>query len=105
MTAASPFTPDAVAAVTAHMNNDHADDSLLICRALGGQLAATSAQMTGLSEAGAEFTAIVGGRPEPVLIPWREPVTDRAQVRAEIVRMYAEACVALGVPPRDERHG
>uniref|UniRef100_UPI002594DDC9 DUF2470 domain-containing protein n=1 Tax=uncultured Gordonia sp. TaxID=198437 RepID=UPI002594DDC9 len=41
------FSPDVVAAVLAHMNDDHADDSLLICRALGGRPDAVAARMTG----------------------------------------------------------
>ena len=30
----TPFTPDVVEAVMAHMNGDHADDCVVICRVL-----------------------------------------------------------------------
>ena len=33
----NPFGPDVVEAIKHHMNEDHADDSLPIVRALGGQ--------------------------------------------------------------------
>jgi putative heme iron utilization protein len=96
----SPFSPEVIAAVTRHMNVDHADDSLLICRALGGQPEATSATMTGMDADGIDFAVVVGGREVPARVPWAAPVTERAQVRAEVVRMYHDACEALGVPAR-----
>ena len=105
MTDTTAFTPDIVAAVAAHMNGDHAEDSLLICRSLGGQPAATSAQMTGISPAGAEFSAVVDGASVAVVVPWEGEVTERGHIRAEVVRMYREACAQLGVPPRGESHG
>jgi hypothetical protein len=42
----------------------------------------------------------VDGRPEQVHIPFSGPVTERAQIRLEVVRMYREACVAAGRQPR-----
>ncbi|MFC3998665.1 DUF2470 domain-containing protein [Nocardiopsis sediminis] len=99
---ASPFPPEVVRAVTAHMNDDHADDTLLICRALGGRPDAESARMTGLDGAGGDYVAVVGGAEVPVRIPWSEPLTERAQIRREVVRMYREACRRLGLAPRGE---
>jgi putative heme iron utilization protein len=94
------FGPEVIAAVTRHMNDDHAEDSLLICRALGGQPAATAALMTGLDADGIDFTATVAGAPIPVRVPFATRLTQRAQIRHEVVRMYLESCRALGVPPR-----
>lgn len=96
-----PFTADVIEAVRRHMNDDHAADSLLICRALGGRPEATAATMTGMDGAGIDFTATVDGRPVPVRVPFARPLTSRAEVRPEVVRMYQEACTALGVPARD----
>ncbi|MEV4626964.1 DUF2470 domain-containing protein [Micromonospora sp. NPDC049523] len=94
------FTPEVVAAIGRHMNDDHADDSLLICRTLGGQPAATGARVSGLDADGIEFDAAVDGIIVPVRIPFRDRLTERAEVRREVVRMYREACHALGIEPR-----
>lgn len=101
-TAPSPFSPEVVAAISRHMNDDHAEDNVTICRGLGGQPATTAAVMTGMTPAGIEFAATVDGATTPVVIPWAEPVTERAQVRLEVVRMHTEAAAALGLPPREQ---
>jgi hypothetical protein len=36
-----------------------------------------------------------------VVVPWGEPITERAQVRTEVVRMHTEASAALGLPARE----
>jgi len=56
--------------------------------------------MSGLDPDGMEFAAAVNGVEVPVRIPFKERLTERGQVRAEAVRMYQEACAALGVEPR-----
>lgn len=97
-----PFSPQAVEAIARHMNDDHAADNVVICRGIGSTPDATAASVTGLSPAGIEFSAVVDGATVPVLVAWSEPVTERAQVRAEVVRMFAEASAALGLEV--ERH-
>jgi len=92
-----PFSPEVVAAISRHMNDDHAADNVVICRALGDQPEATAATMTGMSPAGIEFAATVRDDTVPVVVPWSEPISERAQVRAEVVRMFAEASAALGL--------
>jgi heme oxygenase (biliverdin-producing, ferredoxin) len=102
----TPFTPEVVGAITRHMNEDHAADSLLIVRMIGGLPEATAAVMTGLDATGADFACWVdervagqadghadgqAGQPLVVRIPWSERLTERAQVRAEVVRLYGEA--------------
>ena len=101
----SPFSEGVIAAITRHMNVDHADDSLLICRSLGGQPDATSATMTGMDPSGIDFAVVVAGRAVPARVPWSGPITERAQVRAEVVRMYHEACEALGIEARPHAEG
>ncbi|MFF8765637.1 DUF2470 domain-containing protein [Nocardiopsis dassonvillei] len=100
MSPSNPFSPEVVAAVTAHMNGDHPEDTLLICRALGGQPEATAARMTGLDGDGGDYAVTVDGTEHAVRVPWARPLTERAQIRAEVVRMYQEACNRLGVTPR-----
>lgn len=98
----NPFGPEVVAAITNHMNDDHPDDSLLIVRGLGGQPEATEARMTGLDGLGADFVAVVAGADADVRIPWERELTERREVRVEVVRLYHEACKALGVEARQE---
>ncbi|UQU64242.1 DUF2470 domain-containing protein [Couchioplanes caeruleus] len=93
------LTPEAVAQIARHMNDDHAEDNVLIVRGLGGIGAATAARVSGLDPDGMEFEATVDGIAVPVRIPFRERLTERRQVRGEAVRMYREACAVLGITP------
>ncbi|MDG4830881.1 DUF2470 domain-containing protein [Solwaraspora sp. WMMD1047] len=95
-----PFTPDVVAAISRHMNDDHAADSLLICRALGGRPDATAARMTGMDATGIDFTVTVPAGAVPVRVPFAHRLTERGEVRREVVRLYRRACALLGVPAR-----
>lgn len=89
-----PFTPDVVAEVVRHMNEDHTEDTLLMVRVLGDQPNAESAAMTGVDADGADFVANVAGSDVPVRLTWRERLTERKQVREEVVRLYREAADA-----------
>lgn len=100
MSSPSPFPPEVVDAVCAHMNDDHAEDSLLIVRTLGGRPGATAATMRGFDGSEAVFSATVDGVEQELRVAWSAPVTERAGIRAEVVRMYHEACAAAGVEPR-----
>lgn len=94
------FPPEVVAQIAQHMNDDHAEDNVLIVRGLGGATAATAARLANLDADGMDFAAAVNGVEVPIRIPFRERLTERRQVRAEAVRMYQDACAALGVAPR-----
>ncbi|MFB4310132.1 DUF2470 domain-containing protein [Actinomadura sp. GTD37] len=96
MSDTGPFTEDVVRQITRHMNDDHAADCLAICRALGGRPGATAARMTGLDAEGIEFAVTDGGADHPVRVPFGERLTERPQVRREVVRMTGEARAALG---------
>jgi len=93
------FTPEVVAQIARHMNDDHAEDNVLIVRGLGGIGTATAARMSGLDRDGMDFDATVNGIAVPVRIPFSERLTERRQVRGEAVRMYQQACAALGIAP------
>ncbi|MFG6202504.1 DUF2470 domain-containing protein [Nonomuraea sp. JJY05] len=95
----TPFTADAVEAIKRHMNDDHAEDSLIIVRALGGRPDATSAVTSDVDAEAIEFT-VDGG--ERVRVPWGETLTERAQVRKAVVQLYRDACEKLGVVARGE---
>ncbi|GAB3237527.1 hypothetical protein GCM10027447_36720 [Glycomyces halotolerans] len=83
-----PFGEEAVAAICRHMNVDHAEDTLVICRAAGGRPEATAARMTGLDGDGGDFAVTVPGGEAAVRIPWSRRLTERAEVRTEVVRLF-----------------
>ncbi|GAA3245173.1 DUF2470 domain-containing protein [Nonomuraea helvata] len=95
----TPFTADAVEAIKRHMNDDHAEDALIIVRGLGDRPDATSAVTSDVDGEAIEFT-VDGG--ERVRVPWGETLTERAQVRKAVVRLYQEACGRLGIAARGE---
>lgn len=86
----SRFSPDVVAAVLRHMNDDHGDDSLAIVRA-HAEPTATSATMVALDDEAGEWAAAVDGRTVTVRIPWTERAVERADLRREIVRLHEAA--------------
>lgn len=86
---ATPLEPDAVAAITRHLDEDHPEDTLLLCRTLGGQPEATSARAVGVDLDGLDLEADVDGRAVPVRLPFDAPIEERAQVRHAIVALYA----------------
>lgn len=94
-----PFSPDVVAAVLRHMNDDHLDDSLLISQAFGSR-DAESASMTDLDENGGTFVYSVAGEDHTVVVPWSAPIAERPEIRREVVVMYERACAVLGIEPR-----
>ncbi|MGX7677845.1 DUF2470 domain-containing protein [Jatrophihabitans sp. DSM 45814] len=85
------FTPEVVAQIMRHMNEDHADDNVLIVQVLGELPSAERAMMSGMDADGIEFLARVTGRDVQVRLPWSERISERSQVRAEVVRLYEEA--------------
>jgi putative heme iron utilization protein len=94
------FPPEVVSRIAAHMNGDHADDNVLICRSFGREPGVTAARMSGMDADGMDFVAVVDGVDVPIRVPFSEHLTERRQVRAEAVRMYREACADLGLTPR-----
>lgn len=95
-------TADVVAAVSAHMNGDHADDCVVIARALGQRPDTMAATMTGMDADAIELTATGPAGDEVLRIPFSERLTERAQVRAEVARMYHESAATLGLPSREQ---
>lgn len=96
---ADPFPPPVLAQIAAHMNDDHAADSLRIVRALGGQPEATAVRMTGMDADGLDFAATVAGVEQPVRVPFGRRLGTRGEVRHEVVRLYRDACARLGLDP------
>lgn len=100
------FDDAARAGVLSHMNNDHTDDNLVIVRAFG-PADATQARMTGFDGDGGDWIASVAAdaagavRDVAVRVPWPGgSITERREVRREVVAVYDAACAALGIAGR-----
>jgi heme oxygenase len=91
----NPFEPKVVAAICHHMNTDHAADTLVICRGAGGRRDAETARMTGFDGEGADFAVVVDGAEAAVRVEWAGPLSERAEVRPEIVRLFTESKASL----------
>lgn len=96
------FDQAVVAGVLGHMNGDHGDDNLLIARAFAPEADAQVATMTGLDGDGGDWVAEnAAGASLAFRVPWPGgPITERPEVRREIVALYDEACRRLGITPR-----
>jgi Protein of unknown function (DUF2470) len=93
------FLPEIVAAVLSHMNGDHSDDNQLIARAFGSS-DAVAAMMTAVDEREGTWVYSVDGVDAEVRVPWTAPISERIEIRREIVVVYERACAILGVDPR-----
>lgn len=95
-----PTFPEAtVEAVLAHMNSDHNDDNLLIARAFG-DAGATAATMKTLDGSGGTWTYTAPAGDGELTVPWSTEITERPEIRREIVVLYDAACERLGITPR-----
>lgn len=96
------FEPAVVQAILGHMNADHDDDNVLIVRAFGPSGDVASAEMSSFDGDGGDWIAYdADGTARPVRVGWPGgPISERPEVRREIVALYDAACVRLGVAPR-----
>lgn len=96
------FDDAALRGVLGHMNNDHADDNVLIARAFSPGADVVAAEMTGFDGDGGRWRATTAaGEQVQVAIAWPGgAITERREVRREIVALYDAACARLGVTPR-----
>ncbi len=96
------FDDTALAGVLGHMNGDHPDDNLLIARAFGPDPAVIAATMVAFDGDGGDWVAeTADGTTVPVRAAWPGgAITERREVRREIVALYDESCRRLGVEPR-----
>jgi hypothetical protein len=96
------FDDAALVGVLAHMNGDHDDDNLLIAKAFSSEPNVISARMVGFDGDGGEWRArLVSGDEIVVRVPWPGgPISERPEVRREIVALYDASCRTLGIEPR-----
>ena len=96
------FDHETQRAVLAHMNADHLHDNLLIVRAFGPHPDAAAAVMTGFDGVGGDWSLTsADGVAVPVRIEWPGgAISERREVRREVVALYDAACARLGMTPR-----
>lgn len=95
------FDDAALTGVLGHMNDDHLADNLLIVRAFG-EPQAESAVMTHFDGDGGDWEATLpDGAVVGVRVAWPGgAITERREVRREVVALYDAACARLGLEPR-----
>lgn len=103
-TAPAGFPAEVVAAVVGHLNDDHAEDLRTLARTLGGIPAATAARAADVDTTALLLDVEVDGARHTVPIPFEAPVTDRAGLRPELVRLTLIAREALDPPSTAGAH-
>lgn len=96
------FDQTIVDAVIAHMSDDHGEDNLIIARANGAP-EATESVMVGLDGTAGIWRVTENGESRELRIAWPGgPITERPEIRREVVMLYRSSCKALGIEPRQE---
>jgi len=83
--------PEQIAAMIAHMNDDHADSVLGYVHRFGALPAATSARLVGLETTHMLIEATIDGSAESVRIPFDHPLRDAADARDTLIAMARPA--------------
>ncbi len=84
------------------MNGDHTDDNLLIARAFGYPEATASVMVGVTGDAGIWRVTDPAGEHE-LSVAWpAAPISERPEIRREVVALYTAACERLGLPAREE---
>lgn len=96
------FDDETLAGVLGHMNSDHSDDNLLIARAFGADEAPVGSRMVSFDGDGGDWVVTgAGGATSELRVPWPGgSITERREVRREIVALYDASCARLGIEPR-----
>lgn len=81
------------------MNDDHADENLRIVRACGAPTA-VAARMTALDGDTGTWLASTPDGERRITVPWRRPITERAEIRLEVIALTERAARELGVGRR-----
>jgi putative heme iron utilization protein len=90
-----PLGPSA-AGIIAHMNADHADATVLYCKAFSKETEIAAASMTGIDQYGFEMSAKTKDGPRPVRLAFATRVSTPADARAALISMLKDARSKLG---------
>lgn len=92
------FDSDIVSAVLKHMNGDHNDDNLLIARAFDSDPdSVLDAVMTDFDGDGGVWEVSRADSSNTLRLPWPNgPISERPEIRREIVALYKAAHDRLG---------
>ena len=90
-----PLGPSA-AGIIAHMNADHADATVLYCKAFSNATDIAAASMTGIDQYGFEMSAKTKDGPRPVRLAFATRVSTPADARAALISMLKDARSKLG---------
>ena len=82
------------------MNDDHLNDNVTIAQAFGAP-DATSVVMTGFDGDGTDWEAQTPAGVQILRVAWPDaPISERPEVRKQVVALYVAACKELGIKPR-----
>jgi len=93
------FDDAVVDRVLTHMNDDHAEDSLVIALA-HGYPAATAAEMTGVDPDGGTWHVVDATGEATLRVTWPDGPIAADAIRHQVVVVHDAARAALGLPPR-----
>lgn len=94
------FSAEVVAQIAAHMNGEHATDSLYIVQA-AGHPDAVAARMIDMDADGMDFSVHSPDGTEAIVrVPFGHRLTERAEVRHEVVRLHMDAVLKLAAQQR-----
>ena len=77
--------------IISHMNEDHEDAMVIICKEMSKAKDTTSATMTGIDRYGFEMSAMTAEGPRPIRIGFENEATDSEEARKEIVALVKKA--------------
>ena len=96
------FDQTVIDAVLTHMRDDHGEDNLIIARANGAP-EATESVMVDLDGNGGTWRVVEHGESRDLTIAWPGgAITERPEIRREVVKLYRSSCATLGIEPRQE---
>jgi putative heme iron utilization protein len=87
MSESTTLPPTAIAAMIAHMNDDHADAVLGYVHHYAKLPAASSATLVGIDADGMLVHATIDGAPQPVTIPFDHTLRDADDARDTLIAM------------------
>jgi len=78
-----------------HMNDNHADSMVLLCKAFSKARDVAEVRMTSIDRYGFEMSAVTAKGPRPVRLAFDSPVHDTTSARVAIVAMVKDARAKL----------